>query len=122
MLHLFTITGRIRRRTFWWSVPALYALAFACYGLPALAETQFNSNSPHWRNAALAGMGLCFYLAFTQAAKRLHDLNLRSWWLLLGMVPVVSLFLGAGMQFVPGTTGPNRFGNDPRQPLPQALT
>lgn len=120
MLHLFTI---IRRRTFLWSVLALYLLAFVCYGLPALAETQFSSSNPHWRNAALVGMALCFYLAFTQAAKRLHDLDLRSWWLLLGIVPVASLFLGAGMQFVPGTTGPNRFGNDPKQPpqLPERI-
>ncbi|WP_223652769.1 DUF805 domain-containing protein [Hymenobacter psoromatis] len=55
----------------------------------------------------------CFYRVITQSIKRLHDLDLRGWWLLV-FVPIASLVLGAGMQFVAGTAGANRFGANSR--------
>lgn len=116
MLRLFTTTGRLRRRTYFWNLLLLYGLAFAFYGLPALAEMQFGSTAPRWRHLAVAGLALCYYLLIVRVVKRLHDLNLRGWWLLLGMLPVVGLAMGGGLQFVSGTAGSNRFGPDPRQP------
>ena len=113
MLHYFTPAGRLCRWPFFGRVLALYLLAFACYGLLALAE-QLHSPAGYWKNLAVAGILTCFYLIIAQSIKRLHDLDLRGWWLLLTLVPVVSLVLGAGMQFVPGTAGANRFGADPR--------
>ena len=121
MLHHFTPTGRISRWPYFWRVLTLYLLAFACYGLPALAEYQFGTTAPLWQNLALVGMVLCFYLAFLQAVKRLHDIDLVAWWLLLGLLPGISFILGAGMQFIAGTAGPNRFGPPPRQPAVQPL-
>ena len=95
----------------------LYLLAFACYGLPTLAEYQFGDKAPIWRNLALVGMAICAYLVFLQVVKRLHDLDMRAWWLLVLLLPVASLVLSAGMQFVTGTAGPNRFGPSPRRPI-----
>ena len=118
MLRLFTTTGRLRRRTFFWSILLLYLLAFACYGVPALAEIQFRNTALHWQYMALMGLALCYYLVVVQAVKRLHDIDLRGWWLLLALLPLVGLVLGAGMQFIAGTAGPNRFGPDPRQARP----
>jgi uncharacterized membrane protein YhaH (DUF805 family) len=117
MLHHFSPTGRISRWPYFWRVLVLYLLAFACYGLPALAEYQFGDTAPVWQNLALAGMVFCAYLIFLQTVKRLHDLNMRGWWLLILLLPIVSLLLGAGMQFVAGTPGPNRFGPSPCQPF-----
>jgi len=113
MLHHFYPTGRLSRWPYFWRVPALYLLAFACYGMPALAEYQFHTTASLWKNLALAGMALCFYLMFVQVAKRLHDLNMRAWWALMLLLPVASIVLGGGLEFVKGTTGPNRFGPDP---------
>lgn len=113
MLHYFTPRGRLRRWPFFGRTMALYLLGFACYGLPALAE-QLHHPAGYWKNLALAGMLTCFYLVIAQFIKRLHDLDLRGWWLLLAFVPVASLVLGAGMQFVAGTAGANRFGANPR--------
>jgi uncharacterized membrane protein YhaH (DUF805 family) len=98
-------------------VPALYLLAFACYGLPVLAETQFNSTATYWQNISLAGIAICLYLVVTHAIKRLHDIDMRGWWLVLLFLPIVSFVLGCGMQFIAGTAGPNRFGPDPKQPV-----
>ena len=114
MLQLFKFTGRLRRRAFFWRVPALYLLAFSCYGLPVLAEVKLNSTAAYWQNISLLAIGICFYLILTQSVKRLHDIDLRGWWLLLSLLPVANLVLGSGMQFVSGTPGPNRFGPDPR--------
>ena len=60
-------------------------------------------------------------------AKRLHDLSLSAWWLLLlpavtfvaglsefNRLPVVAYFLLLlVLGFLPGSNGPNRFGEDP---------
>ena len=48
------------------------------------------------------------------AFRRMHDIDKSAWWLLLGLIPVVSLVL---LYFFvqPGTVGPNRFGPDPKQ-------
>jgi uncharacterized membrane protein YhaH (DUF805 family) len=66
-------------------------------------------------------------------AKRLHDQNLSAWWLLLlpavtfvagtsgldGVIAVAYCLLLVALGFLPGTNGPNRFGEDPRA-RPQA--
>ena len=114
MLQPFKFTGRLRRRAFLWRVPALYVLAFGCYGLPVLAEVKLHSTAAYWQTISLLAIGICFYLVLTQSVKRLHDIDLRGWWLLLSLLPVANLVLGSGMQFVPGTLGPNRFGPDPK--------
>jgi len=75
MLHHFSLSGRISRWSYFWRVLVLYALAFACYALPALAEYQFGNTAPVWKNLALLGLAICFYLVFLQSAKRLHDLG-----------------------------------------------
>jgi uncharacterized membrane protein YhaH (DUF805 family) len=114
VLSLFKFTGRLRRRAFFWRVPALYLVGFGCYGLPVLAETKFNSTADYWQNISLLAIVICFYLVLTQCVKRLHDIDLRGWWILISLVPIANLILGSGMQFVSGTRGPNRFGPDPK--------
>jgi uncharacterized membrane protein YhaH (DUF805 family) len=48
------------------------------------------------------------------AIRRLHDVDLSGWWLLLSLVPLVNIFLGLFLLLKPGTDGANRFG-PPRQ-------
>lgn len=121
MLHHFYPTGRLRRWPYFWRITALYLLGFACYSLPALAEYQFNDTAAQWKNLALGGMALCLYLFVVQMIKRLHDLNLKGWWLLLAFVPIASIGLGNALTFVSGTAGPNRFGPAPGQPVAEPL-
>ncbi len=57
------------------------------------------------------------------AVRRLHDRNLSGWWYLaatlFGFIPVIG-FLGSiaflVVMLLPGTDGPNRFGEDPKDP------
>jgi len=55
--------------------------------------------------------------------RRLHDREMSGWWYLgfivLGMIPVVGWIANIAflvITFLPGTVGPNRFGDDPKDP------
>lgn len=47
------------------------------------------------------------------SVRRLHDSGLSGWWVLIAGIPVGNLVY-LWMMFRPGTTGPNKFGSDPR--------
>lgn len=46
------------------------------------------------------------------SVRRLHDLDLSGWWVLLGVIPEGRIFLIAWF-CLRGTVGANRFGDDP---------
>ncbi len=113
-MAFFTAAGRLRRRGYFCRVLGLYALALMVYATPGLLYSV--AVPAAIALLALAAFAGIFYLVIVQALLRLHDLNLSSWWSLVMLLPVVSYVLGAGLQFVPGTVGPNRFGLDPKRP------
>ncbi|MFC6222486.1 DUF805 domain-containing protein [Hymenobacter artigasi] len=120
-MAFFTAAGRLRRRAYFLRVLGLYAAGIVIYAIPGLL---YPAEIPSWMQlVALAVIVGLFYLVIVQALLRLHDLDLRAWWFLVALLPLVSYVLGAGMQFVQGTIGPNRFGLDPKRPslLPAAL-
>ena len=45
--------------------------------------------------------------------KRCHDRNRTGWFLLIGLIPLVSIWLVVELGFLRGTVGQNRFGPDP---------
>ena len=113
-MAFFTPTGRLRRRAYFLRILGLHALAVVIYAIPGAlyaAEIPFL-----YKIAALLGLTGVFYLVIIQGLLRLHDLNMRAWWFLVAILPLVSYVLGAGMQLVQGTIGPNRFGLDPKRP------
>lgn len=55
--------------------------------------------------------------------RRLHDRNMSGWWYLvfivLSMLPLIGFIASIALLvifFLPGTPGPNRFGEDPKDP------
>jgi uncharacterized membrane protein YhaH (DUF805 family) len=114
-MAFFIATGRLRRRTYLLRVLGLYAAGVVIYAIPGLL---YPAEIPAWVElVAYLGIIAVCYLVVVQALLRLHDLNLQGWWFLLALLPFVSYILGAGIQFVQGTIGPNRFGLDPKRPL-----
>ena len=114
-MAFFTAAGRLRRRDYFLRIPALYALGIGTYAMPGLF---YAAEIPAFVSlAAFVGLLVVAYLTVVQALLRLHDLDLRGWWFLVAFLPVVSYVLGAGLQFVQGTVGPNRFGLDPKRPF-----
>ncbi|MBD2767035.1 DUF805 domain-containing protein [Hymenobacter sp. BT664] len=113
-MAFFTANGRLRRRSYFLRVLGLYALGIIIYATPGLLYA--TEVPPTVAVAASVGFIVVMYLVMVQVALRLHDLDLRAWWWLVGLLPGVSYVLGAGLQFVQGTIGPNRFGPDPKRP------
>lgn len=55
--------------------------------------------------------------------RRLHDRDMSGWWYLgfivLSNIPIVGILVAIAylvLMFLPGTPGPNRFGEDPKDP------
>ena len=111
----FEFEGRARRSEYWLFALFVFIAVAACemvavvgrdLGLPALR--------------ILGGFGVLIVALGTMIPavavhiRRLHDTNRTGWWLLIGLLP----FFGAIALFVfsllDGTSGPNRFGADPK--------
>ncbi len=61
------------------------------------------------------------YLGLALNAKRWHDRNKSGWWSLLGLIPVLGLFLIVfELGCYKGTSGPNKYGPDPNHPANEA--
>ena len=140
-----SLHGRVSRQEFWLGYIGIVVVALilaralphhsgAVYFIPGEALRDEATRS------ALSWLGWLGLISLALSwpviaiyAKRLHDLNLSAWWLLL--LPAVTFVAGTSgldgvnvvaycllllaLGFLPGSNGPNRFGEDPRA-RPQA--
>ena len=49
------------------------------------------------------------------ATRRLHDMNMCGWYVLICLIPGLGLFFSLFILFMPGSAGINRYGNPPSQ-------
>jgi uncharacterized membrane protein YhaH (DUF805 family) len=131
--------GRVSRQEFWLGYIGVVLVALIlAHALPyaSSALDVISGDAPRdeaWQSALLwLGWPELISLALTWPviaiyAKRLHDLNLSAWWLLV--LPAVTFAAGLSvfnrlhvvaycllllvLGFLPGSKGPNRFGEDP---------
>ena len=131
--YFLSLTGRIKRQEFSLGIFGLLAVC----GLLGKLLTEiafFNTAGRIWNGSELAvALSLPFLFAVlilawpfvAIAVKRLHDLNLSGWWmLLLPAIPLVARLIGlnpstlllmgyAMLSSMSGSSGDNRFGIDP---------
>ncbi len=104
---LFQLQGRIGRNLFWKFCPLVIISGLIIYSIVE----------------AIFGSGAAFFFAFIPAAwmciaiqtKRWHDRNRSGWWILITLIPYVGIIwwiIECGI--LPGTTGSNKFGSNPR--------
>lgn len=55
----------------------------------------------------------CMYPTSLLDIRRLHDLDKSGWLVLIMLIPIINLLFIVYLLVAKGTTGPNRFGNDP---------
>lgn len=103
------LRGRARRKEYW--MFSLFNFLVACI----IGVVCVFSTSPE------VGVSvLCIYLllvafpGFAVTVRRLHDIDRSGWWILISCIPVVGPFILLYFSFCAGTTGENRFGEDPK--------
>lgn len=89
--------GRASRPEYWWFVLLTFVLGF----IPVIG----------W----ILRLALLLPSLSVQA-RRLHDMNLPAWWLLLLLIPFIGWIALLIMSAFPGTVGSNRYGPDPLRP------
>ncbi|MGH6995255.1 MAG: DUF805 domain-containing protein [Stellaceae bacterium] len=109
---LFAVEGRATRFDYWmrWVLPYCIGAFIAAFLDDALGTV----------NPA-GGVGVIMVIYIIAAIwpnlavgiKRCHDRGRSGWFLLIGLVPLLNLWLAVELMFLRGTVGLNRFGPDP---------
>lgn len=90
---LFVGAKRMSRKDFWWGFFGMTIVAFVITSLLALAITKMPVDDFYWSSilgVALAiTLGYYWISVFTAMIRRLHDIKLRGWWVLLSIIPFI---------------------------------
>ena len=118
-------SGRSRRTEFWMFILLQIGVALVAAVVDRVLGFGHSSTlvSPNGLSAGYTSNGpvatLCSLVflipSFTVTARRLHDTDRSAWWLLLALVPVLGWIALLVFYCLDGTTGPNRFGADPKE-------
>ncbi len=101
-----TFAGRAGRKEFWMFI-LFNILAYLLAGvLDGIVGT----------SGLVAGLySLAVLLpALAVTVRRLHDTNRSAWWLLIGLVPLIGGIWMLLLTVLEGTSGANRFGEEPK--------
>ncbi|MGH6983651.1 MAG: DUF805 domain-containing protein [Stellaceae bacterium] len=109
---LFAVEGRATRFDYWmrWVLPYFIGALIA-----AFLDDVLGTVNP------TGGVGVIMVIYIIAAVwpnlavgiKRCHDRGRSGWFLLIGLVPLLNLWLAVELMFLRGTVGLNRFGPDP---------
>jgi len=128
--------GRSRRKEYWMFALlngiislVLVGLMFAGgFSMPSAANPEAMPEAPgplFWAGVVLLLLWALAIIipSIAVTVRRLHDRDMSGWWYLgfiaLSMIPVVGFIASIAMLVIfclPGTPGPNRFGEDPKNP------
>ena len=115
-LH-FDYKGRSCRSEFWWFQLGIFL--FTTFSLTIVAfvdaldtDLGYLASSLLW----LVSNAFTQYCTIIMCIRRLHDRNMRGWWYLLILIPLLGIIALLVLWCLKGTTGYNRFGPDPIYP------
>lgn len=127
-------SGRSRRKEYWMFTlftVIIYAVLMAIMFAGGLGSALLTGDEPElgvsfWIGAVLTFIFILGTLVPGVAViiRRLHDRDMSGWWYLgfmvLGAVPYIGALFSIAFLVImclPGTTGMNRFGDDPKNPV-----
>lgn len=101
-----TFSGRASRSEYWW----FFLFFILVYFILGFLAGMLGSDLVMMLTGAFGLISLIPSLAV--GARRLHDIDKSAWWLLISIIPIVSLIL---IYFfaLKGTDGDNQYGADP---------
>jgi uncharacterized membrane protein YhaH (DUF805 family) len=121
---LFSFDGRVSRAPYWLVLLAVLFIDLVAFGAAGGFELfdgdtmAVECNDAFW---ALLVVLPSLWIGLVVTVRRLHDRNKSGRWVLVNLVPVVGwLWTLIECGFLRGTTGPNRFGQDPLRPRANA--
>ena len=121
--------GRSRRAEYWWPALANLIISWSLSGLAILlgggwaAYMSYGLNAIGWVFYGLAMIWslIIFLPGLSVTVRRLHDREMSGWILLafiVGLIiPIINIAVLIGYIYLmatPGTTGPNKYGPDPK--------
>ena len=125
-------SGRSRRKEFWSFVLLCIAISIGASIVDSILGMSTLIGGVYGPATLLAALALVIP-QWAVGIRRLHDTGRTGWWMLLGAIPLVNLFLGvlAGLWLLnllnivvlvllyffvlEGTKGPNQYGPDPKE-------
>ncbi|MEW6536612.1 MAG: DUF805 domain-containing protein [Candidatus Auribacterota bacterium] len=106
----FSPNGRISRKTYW--LKYVLPVTLLCYAT-ILIDVIAGTISAGFGIFSLVFGLITLYPSIAVGIKRCHDRNRSGWFLLLGVVPLLNIWLIIELGFLQGTIGDNKYGTDP---------
>ncbi len=108
---LFTsFEGRINRGKFWAGYAVLWVATVVVVGILSAA---LGDSASFWILYVIA-VAILLVAGLAVQIKRWHDRNKSGWWILIGLIPIIGpIWVLIETGFLPGTPGPNDYGQDP---------
>ncbi len=110
---LFSIQGRVPRSTYWGYGITIFLISTVVQFVDLFVGSMFSEYSVGTLN--LITTGICLIPGWVIAIKRGHDRDHSGWFLLLGLIPIVNIWIFIELAFLRGTDGSNQYGPDPLQ-------
>ena len=102
----FSLEGRVNRKVLWLNFVVPYIVIAIIVGIiDGIAGTLGVLTTIY--NIIL------IYPYIAILVKRCHDRNRTGWFILIGLVPLLNIWLLVEAYFLKGTTGSNKYGEDP---------
>lgn len=111
----FTSKGRLNRKSYIYRSLFLSLVLCIVQGVLTFATNTIDALGLLFAVVAFGFSLFSFVSNIMMDVRRLHDLDLSGWWMLLMLVPLVNIFFALYMLFFKGTDGPNQYGDDPLQ-------
>ena len=103
-------SGRAPRAEYWW----FYLLYMVALIVAMIVDSMIGSKLFLNYGLASALLGLGFLVPMLAVGvRRLHDTDRSGWWLLIAFVPLIGAIVLIVFFVSGGTSGANRFGDDP---------
>jgi uncharacterized membrane protein YhaH (DUF805 family) len=113
---LFSLNGRISRSIYWPALLALISVNFALYfQLVGMTEEELEGSLP-FLTLLLALAAL--YVNIAIAVKRLHDVGYAGFLAVAVVIPFLNIAFSIWVGILPGTPGPNSYGDATDVPPP----
>ena len=108
----FSFDGRVSRSSYWLKFMLPYSVIYIVLAMLDMGSGSFDPTIGYGTYSGLFTLaGIIPSLAM--GAKRCHDRDRSGWFLLVGLIPLVNIWLLIEVWFIKGTEGVNQYGPDP---------